>query len=478
MTQTGGILKPFAIFIGWIMEGIYNFLSGMGIVNIGLCIILLTVVVNLILAPVTYRQQKFSRMSQIMNPEIRRIQKKYANKRDEKSMRLMQAETSAVYDKYGVSPTGGCITAIVQIPILFALYRVIYNIPAYVKPVKQVYENIAKPIMSADTDGSIMNNLISTLGLKVTDFDITNTNKVIDALYLIKSTSWDTVRDAFSSFGNVVDAINTYSAKIISMNTLPLGLTVSDNPINIHGGLAGWFPGILIPILAGLTQWINIRVNQRYTKAVKDNSSDQGQMGESMKMMNNFMPFMSIFFCATLPAGIGVYWISSATVRIFITLIIDAILSKRSIEDIIEANKEKAAKKAEKRKEQVEKLDKYASMNTKTSYRQRSVSDIARNTVKEDTPSIPAKKTSAKSASAAKKTADGKSAAAVDSASAGTAGGNSSSAAASKNEKKSGSGKKKSRKQRKQETANEQQDHSISKYANMLNNSQQRRKKK
>ena len=187
LTQTGGILRPFGIVLGIIMNYIYRFLELFGISNIGLTIVLLTLVVNIILIPLTFRQQKFTRMNAVINPEIQKINKKYEGKNDERSLRMRQAETQAVYDKYGASPVGGCLPALIQIPILFALYRVIYNVPAYVEPVKQVYENIAVPIMNASGAGDIMTNLISELGIRVSNFDITNINKVIDTLYLVKS---------------------------------------------------------------------------------------------------------------------------------------------------------------------------------------------------------------------------------------------------------------------------------------------------
>ena len=367
LTQQSGILKPFAIFLGYIMDYIYRFLEMLGITNVALTIVLLTVVVNIILIPITVKQQKFSRMSAIMNPEIQKIQKKYKNKKDEQSMRLMQAETSAIYDKYGASPMGGCLPSLIQVPILFALYRVIYNVPAYVRPVREVYEKIAQPIMSADTNGSIMTKLIKDLSLKITDFDITNVNKVIDTLNVVKSSGWTTLSSAFSGHADVVSAISKYSTQIINMNWLPGGLSISDAPINFGGGLAGWFPGVLIPILAGLTQWINIRVTQTNQPGMDDGS----QTANTMKTMNTMMPLMSVFFCTTLPSGMGVYWISSAGIRTVITMIINKFLKNMDIDVIIEANKEKAAKKAEKRGEKQKKLDEYASMNT------RSISSIA-----------------------------------------------------------------------------------------------------
>ena len=138
LTQNDGvILGPIAKLLGIIMNGIFIMLDKIGIPNIGLAIILFTIVIYLILMPLTIRQQKFSKLSAKMNPEIQAIQAKYKGKKDNESMMRMNEETKAVYAKYGTSPTGSCLQLIIQMPILFALYRVIDNIPAYVTKVKE-----------------------------------------------------------------------------------------------------------------------------------------------------------------------------------------------------------------------------------------------------------------------------------------------------------------------------------------------------
>ena len=140
LTQYDGlILGPIAKVLGYIMEGVFFFLDFIGIPNVGLSIILFTIVIYLLLMPLTIKQQKFSKLSAKMNPELQAIQAKYKNKKDNDSMMAMNAETQAVYAKYGVSPSGSCVQLLIQMPILFALYRVIYAMPAYVGKIKEVF---------------------------------------------------------------------------------------------------------------------------------------------------------------------------------------------------------------------------------------------------------------------------------------------------------------------------------------------------
>ena len=148
-TYQGAILGPIARLLGYILQGIYSVLSTVGIENTGICMILFTFIVNALMIPMQIKQQKFAKMSSVMNPELMAIQAKYKNKKDQESQQKMSLETQAVYQKYGVSPVSGCLPMLITLPILFALYRVIYNIPAYVPQVYAIYDNLAKVLQDA-----------------------------------------------------------------------------------------------------------------------------------------------------------------------------------------------------------------------------------------------------------------------------------------------------------------------------------------
>ena len=121
---------------GKIMNAIFELLYLIGITDVGLNIVLSTVLYTIItytlLLPFTIKQQKFSRISSVMNPEIQAIQNKYKGKNDQASMLKMQEETKLIYTKYGTSPTGGCLGSLIQLPLLFALWPVMRDIPKYV----------------------------------------------------------------------------------------------------------------------------------------------------------------------------------------------------------------------------------------------------------------------------------------------------------------------------------------------------------
>ena len=190
----GAILGPIARVLGWIMNWIYVFMTDVcGIENISLTIIIFTIVIYMCLFPITYQQQKFSKLSMKMQPELQKVQKKYQGKKDQVSMQAMQDETQAVYQKYGVSPTGSCVYMLINFPILLALYRVFYNVPAYLGSVKSQFSALVDGIMATSDYQNIMAKFVEEVNLKTVRVDFTATdhtvlsNYIVDTLYAMNS---------------------------------------------------------------------------------------------------------------------------------------------------------------------------------------------------------------------------------------------------------------------------------------------------
>lgn len=114
LSRVGGILGPFALIFGLVMNAIYNILGFVGIHNVALTIIIFTLISDILMLPLTIKQQKFTRVSALVQPEIQKIQKKYKGKTDELSQRRMQTETMAVYQKYNASPSSGCLPVLIS----------------------------------------------------------------------------------------------------------------------------------------------------------------------------------------------------------------------------------------------------------------------------------------------------------------------------------------------------------------------------
>ena len=336
LTKAGSILGPIATVLGYVMDILFRFTSSFVVFNVGLCIILFTIVMKTLMIPLTIKQQKTTKLMSVMNPEIQAIQKKYKGKSDQESMQRQNVEIQAVYEKYGTSMTGGCLPLLIQMPILLALYRVIYNIPAYVPSVRVYFDNVVTPLMGqADYAQKLqeITNIATACGGKLDKFDFTNANRLVDMLYKFSTAQWGELQSLFPA---ISDVIGQNAAVVERMNTF-LGLNMAEAP--------GWVPSFawIIPVLAAVSQWFSTKLmsgNQPSTSADAENP-----MAQSMKTMTTTMPLFSAFICITMPAGLGIYWIATSVVTIIQQLIVNAYMDKVNIDDMIAKNLEKVNKK-------------------------------------------------------------------------------------------------------------------------------------
>lgn len=369
--SNGRFLGPIAKGLGYLMNLIYIFQSEvLHINNVALTIVLFTIFVYICLYPLTYRQQKFSVLSQKMNPEIKAIQKKYKGKTDQNSRMAMQEETQSVYDKYGVSPVGSCIQAAIQMPILFALYRVFFNIPGYIFSIKGIFSNLVDGIVKTDNYPHILNNLYKInkiSGLKVNftgKGNLVEKNYIIDFLYKLSDKGWENL-SSNKFFPDLSSTIEKTRQNLHSVNYL-FGINISDTPWNLmkisiknHAFLMVLLV-FLLPIFSYLSQVWNMRVSQVTNAANADDP-----MMKQMKMMNVLMPFMSFIFAFSVPVGLVIYWIMGAVVRTLQMYYLNNKFKNIDLDAIIEKNKEKAAKKKEKRGIRRAQIYNAANINTK-----------------------------------------------------------------------------------------------------------------
>lgn len=345
LTAQGGFLGPFAWVFGKLLDFTYNILAGSnGIANLGVCIILFTIIVKLILFPLTFKQQKSMKINAVIQPEIQKIQKKYKDKKDQESMVKQQQELQAVYDKYGTSMTSGCLPTLIQLPIIYALYKVIQNIPAYVGKIKDMYMPIAQGVIDSQGEGKVQQflidfvneNSISGANYAISKFkDLTEIgiNNVIDVLSNFGVSHLNTLMDTLNLSGNVAENID----KIDQIHSFVLGINISEAP----GYKLSW--ALLIPISSAFFNFLSMKVtsgNQQQSDATANTM---------MKSMQITMPLMSIFICISLPAGIGIYWSISALISLLTQLIVNFYYDHVDMDEILEKQMEKAAKKKEKR---------------------------------------------------------------------------------------------------------------------------------
>lgn len=229
---TTPIIGWVASILGWVINAIYELLELIGIPNIGLAIILFTIVVYMAMLPLQIKQQKFSKLNSIMQPELQKIQAKYKNKKDQESMQKQNEEINAVYMKYGVSPTGSCVQLLIQMPVLLALYQVIYKIPGYITGVKEIFVGLAEQITSVNGFSDIINtfmteNQVTVYGMKTgTELAVEN---VIDFLYGLQPAQMEAFSKLpeFSAFSATFAEVTANADDIRKF----LVLNISDTPM-------------------------------------------------------------------------------------------------------------------------------------------------------------------------------------------------------------------------------------------------------
>ena len=333
------IIGQIAVVMGWIMNAIYKVLEAVGIQNLGLCIIIFSILIYLCMTPLQIKQQKFSKLSAIMQPEIQKIQKKYQGKKDQDSMMKMQEETQAVYQKYGVSATGSCVQLAIQMPILFALYQVIQNIPAYVGSVYNVFNGVCTKILAVDGFADIINNFITDNKMTRVRQVTENADSIVDFLYALSPSQWESLQN-ISQFSGFSDQISKTASEIQKMQTFGV-LNIADQPLSYikTGSLILIIAALAIPLLSWATQMLNLKLMPQ--AATQNGNNDNNAMASSMKTMNTVMPLMSAFFCFTFPVGLGIYWIASSVVRSIQQLLINRHLNKMNIDDLVNENMKK-----------------------------------------------------------------------------------------------------------------------------------------
>ena len=373
--SSGMIIGPIASLLGMFMNGIFYVLNKIGIPNIGLAIIIMTILIYMAMLPLTVKQQKFSKLQRKMQPELNKINKKYEGRKDPESMERQQAEIKEVYGKYGVSATGSCVQLIIQMPILLALYRVFYNIPAYVPMVKQAFFPLVDELIGANAGDYLKETNAARFFAK--QFENENfvngvteyvQNTFIDVLNKFNSADWTALTENFADLKN--DIANTVTS-LTRYNSF-LGLNMANSPSSLFKEAMQnktyilVIVALIIPVLAAATQYLNVALMPQ-----PEQQDGNDQMNNTMKSMNVMMPIMSAFFCWSLPNGMGLYWITGAVIRCIQQVVINKQIDKMDIDAMVEKNlekmKEKEAKEGKKDKNRVSSstMNTYSSMNTR-----------------------------------------------------------------------------------------------------------------
>lgn len=290
--------------MGFIIEFIYNLVQ-----NYGLSIIIFTILIKLIIMPLSIRSQKAMRKQQKLQPYMTELQKKYANDKEK-----LQMETMKLYKENNISMTGGCLPLLIQFPILIGLYRVIQKPLTYLLGVDfSAAEALAKATevvaQMGEKYASIMGNL-----------------KNMSVEQIVKNSQIQ-----LSTWSGLINGAN--DAWVVNFGFLGLDLSVVPS-VSLSYILSGQFSHpdrvllILIPIIAMFTTWLSMKQSQKMSQGTQ-NAAANDTAASMNKSMNLMMPIMTGFFAFTLPSGLGLYWIVSNLMQIFQQYVTDLYFKKK-----------------------------------------------------------------------------------------------------------------------------------------------------
>ncbi len=383
--STMPIVKYVAQILGWLMEGIFEVLDKIGIPNIGIAIILYTIVVYVLMTPLQIQQQKSSKMTAVINPEIQEIQKKYKGKRTQEAQMAMQQEMQDVYAKYGVSQMGSCVTLLIQMPLLFGLYQVIYHIPGYIPKVAAIFSDLTDKILGLDNGLELLTEFISSNKVRMTGTtlgDALTQANVTDFLYVLKPAQWTALSNVseLSQYKSLIETTASEAQKITSFG----GIQISMAPIDViregisNGSVFLILAAVAVPVLAWFTQWLNYKLMPQSPAMANSNPNDPA--AQSMRTMGTTMPIMSAVLCVSFSYGIGIYWIAGAVIRCIQQVVINRRIAQMDTEELIRKSQEKAAKKRARKGQPepstISKTAKTTTKNVKNSHMKANIADV------------------------------------------------------------------------------------------------------
>ncbi len=302
----GNILDVICVPLGKFLFFIYNTL---GFHNYGLAIIIFTLVVKLVLLPLTLKQYKSTTKMQAIQPQLQEIQKRYKNDKEKLNQEMMK-----LYQDNGVNPAGGCLPLLVQMPILISLYWVI------VQPLKfmlgKTQDQIAK-IMDAFTTASA-----SVTGVPLDQHAMLGTIKELSALNFFN--------EHRNFLENVSGLLNANELINFNFLGLHLGRIASYSTEKLFGTEAYiYLPLLLLPIIGVITTFLSTRLSM--PKKNPNNPAGQNAMANSMSNSMMYIgPVMTLIFSFQLPAGVVLYWICGYVFQIFQQLYINKTILRKN----------------------------------------------------------------------------------------------------------------------------------------------------
>lgn len=299
------MFESLANLFGYLLSFLYNLVN-----NYGIAIILFTLIIKVLLLPLSIKQQKTMKKSAKMQEKMKVIQFKYKNDPDKMNQEMMN-----LYKTENMSPFSGCLTAIVQLLLLLSIFYLVKSPITYMEKLSS--EDINHYISQLQEEGKEI-------------------SKVYPEIDLIREYHWLKEKNPED---NNIEKLN------LQMNFV--GLDLSKIPQQNMTDYTVY----IIPILYILSSFISIRMTtamqEKQNKAKKDvvidgetgkeieekeNENEIDAVMQTNKMMSWMMPIMSISIAFVAPLGLALYWLINNILMILERLILDKVIKQEEEE--------------------------------------------------------------------------------------------------------------------------------------------------
>ena len=325
------MISFFANLFGYVLNFLYEFVG-----NYGWAIILFSLLVKILMLPISINQQKTMKKSQKINDEMKQIQFKYKNDPEK-----LNQEVMALYKREKLSPFSGCFSAIVQIILLFAVFYLVRSPLTYMKKVDSgVIEKLESVVQEQGSSSNYKEIAVINYMNKLenennqleeqqnsennqTQEQPNNENQENESSENQEQTNNEENSENTETEEKETFNINDYKDQAY-INMEFLGLDLSKVPTEDLGDLKV----LIIPALYVISSFISIKLSTNTTKKKKDEKligdgketkveEEYDAMEQANKSMSWFMPLMSISIACIAPLGLALYWLINNILMIF-----------------------------------------------------------------------------------------------------------------------------------------------------------------
>lgn len=300
--EPGIIIGFITKLLGFIFNFVFDIIhDNITVANsLGISIIVITIIVRILIWPLSIKQVKNSLAMQHIQPELKKLQKKYPDKSDIESQKKLNFEIQKLYAENNIHPAGGCLLAFIQLPIFMALNQLLARSYCYISDIGDIYRNLAEKIMSVPNYVGIMKPIAipkvppnMTIDLRI----IEDMQKVINKF---TSTDWANLLAGLDL--SVRPEIANLLIRKESIENF-FGIDLIDQ-CGLH------FPGVMIPILSVITTFLSSYFMNKMMPIEDEGARTQ------QKIFLIIMPLMMGGFSLALSSGVGVYWITSSIIQL------------------------------------------------------------------------------------------------------------------------------------------------------------------